>query len=461
MAVISQELGVSGISARSGQIYDDTLRELSGAEGRRIFREMRDTDAMCGACLTAVELLILGVDWSFDPADDTPVAREMADFAQSVIDDMSHSWRDAVSDIITMGTYGWSVTEVVYKRRVGPFQKDPARRSAHTDGRIGIRKLAGRDQSTLSEWKFDEGGGVQAFVQRVPDTGKTIEIPIDRMLLFRTSRERGSPEGRSLLRTAYKAWSRKDRIERIEGVGIERELAGLPVVRIPAEYLRSDASPAQVAIRQRYEKIARDLKFNEQGGLVIPSDPFPNSSGDPSSMPMVSVELLASSGTRAIDTSGSIGRYAGDIARSFLADFLLLGANKQGSFALSKSKTDLFLRAISYLLDVIRDTVQRHLLERLWQLNGLDPNLKPKLRYADPAPPDLEEFGNFLKAMAAVGMPLGADPKVEGHVRMLVGLPELDQEELQAREAERLAEERQSAEEKAEAEEAAEDMLPA
>ena len=40
-----------------------------------------------------------------------------------------------------MITYGWSWHEVVYKRRLGPKQKDPAKKSKYNDGLIGLRKI--------------------------------------------------------------------------------------------------------------------------------------------------------------------------------------------------------------------------------------------------------------------------------------------------------------------------------
>jgi hypothetical protein len=61
-------------------------------------------------------------------------------------------------------------------------------------------------------------------------------IPIEKMLLFRTTVQRNNPEGRSMLRTAYRPWRNKKRIEEIEGVGIERDLAGLPMARIPGKF---------------------------------------------------------------------------------------------------------------------------------------------------------------------------------------------------------------------------------
>ena len=52
---------------------------------------------------------------------------------------------------------------------------------------IGWRKWPTRAQESLFEWRFDDEGGVQAFVQRDQNSASTYEIPIEKSLLFMTS----------------------------------------------------------------------------------------------------------------------------------------------------------------------------------------------------------------------------------------------------------------------------------
>ena len=61
----------------------------------------------------------------------------------------------------------------------------------------------------------------------------TYTIPMSKALLFRTKSRKNNPEGRSILRNAYRSWYFKRRIQEIEGIGIERDLAGLPVMHGP------------------------------------------------------------------------------------------------------------------------------------------------------------------------------------------------------------------------------------
>ena len=207
---------------------------------------MADNHPVIGAILYAVEMLVRGVDWTVSPSDPNDQrAVDEAEFVSSCMTDMSQSWPDTLSSVLSMLTYGYCYTEVVYKRRNGPDMKDASERSKHVDGRYGWRKWPIRDQSTITRWKFDEHGGIDGAWQMdtVADTGEVF-LPIERCLLFRTSTKRNNPQGRSILRNAFVPWYFQKRIQEIEAIGIERDLAGLPVALVPP-HLLSDNATAQ------------------------------------------------------------------------------------------------------------------------------------------------------------------------------------------------------------------------
>jgi peptide/nickel transport system substrate-binding protein len=163
--------------------------------------------------------------------------------------------------MLSMLIFGFSYHEIVYKYRKGD-SKDPTKKSKHNDGRIGWRKMPIRAQETLFRWEIDIDGGIQAMVQTDPSTGGTYIIPIEKSLLFRTSSQKNNPEGRSILRNAYRPWYFKRRIEEIEAIGIERDLAGLPVAYLPPEYLSSTASPEQVSVLNAIKEIVGSEAVN-------------------------------------------------------------------------------------------------------------------------------------------------------------------------------------------------------
>lgn len=445
------ELGVSGLTQYSGFVSEEFLPQLQGVKGVKVFRAMTDNDPIIGAVLSAIGLILRAVKWDAAASEENkenPEAEELRVFALSLLDDMSHSFEDFISEAITMLSFGWAWHELVIKNRVGPDESDPTKRSRHTDGRIGIRKLAPRAQESLDRWEFDEDGGIRGMWQRPPNgmVGRgDVFLPIERGLLFRTTSRKNNPEGVSVLRNAYRPYFFAQRIEEHEAIGVERDLVGIPIVRIPLEYLAPDASDAHRAVRAKYEKIALDLGRNEQAGLVLPSDPYVDDMGKPTGLHRVGVELLGSPGSKMMDTDKIIVRHQRNIARSVLADFIMLGTDgKSGSYALSQNKSDLFMRACETYLNQIAAVLNRHMLPRIWALNGLDPEMMPKYKPGALAPVDIEQLGQFLQTAAGAGMELFPDPELDTHLREEVGLPPKS-EEAQALQDERREEDMQVA----------------
>ena len=105
-----------------------------------------------------------------------------------------------------------------------------------------------------------------------PIAGPAVLIPIERSALFRTSTRKNSPEGISVLRTAHWSYFSLRRIEIHEGIGIERELAGLPKGGVPSEYLRSDAKPAHQAAVAQMKRALMNVRNNENAAFIWPSD---------------------------------------------------------------------------------------------------------------------------------------------------------------------------------------------
>lgn len=438
-----EELGVAGVKLSNGFVYDEYLTKLIGDKGRKIYREMRDNDAIVSAILFAVEMLLRAVDWrvesdeeldkdkledaSYEGVPKTP--EEAVKWLEGCfLKDMSHTFDEFISIILSMLQYGWQYTEVVYKRRLGPDQIDSSHRSEYDDGLIGIRKLVDRSQETLDKWEVDESGGVVGMWQQPPLGGIRRFIPIDKALLFRPHPFKGSPEGRSVLRAAYRSWYFLKNLQEIEAIAIERELNGLPVVYIPNEILNGDSTDQKKATEQ-YKKMVRDIKFNEQGGVVLPSNLYQDADGKLSAQRMVTLELLNAGGTRAIDIGKTIIRYQQDIARTILADFIMLGSGDKGSFALSKDKSKMFTRALSGWLTSIATTMNRHLVPKVWALNNFDRAIMPHLVPGNIEPVDLEQLSTFIERLSRAGAPLFPDDGLENELRELGGLPEKTGEE--------------------------------
>ena len=148
------EIGSSGLVQYAGQVEEDFLRQLQGRRGSAIYREMAENHPVIGGILQSVDMLFRSVDWTVEPSDsDNQAAIDQAEFVSDCLNDMSVTWQDTVSNILSMLVYGFSYHEIVYKRRSG--YADDGTASKFNDGKIGWRKLPARAQDTVYRWKFD------------------------------------------------------------------------------------------------------------------------------------------------------------------------------------------------------------------------------------------------------------------------------------------------------------------
>ena len=298
--------------------------------------------------------------------------------------------------------------EIVYKKRNGNGTKAKCS-SKYNDNRIGWRKISGRAQTTLQRWEIDEYGSIKGMYQYT-DKG-VVFIPIEKALLFRTTTARNNPEGKSFLRGAYRPWYFKKHIEEVEGIGIERDLAGLPVVTAPAGVDLFDKNNPK-AIQTKNDA----LKLVSSNEGVVLSDGW-------------KIELLNAGGSH-MDTSGVINRYDQRIAITMLSDIVMMGGDKVGSFALAKTKESLLAAALDAQLANVVDILNEIAIPRLFALNtftGLSGF--PKFKVTSVITPNLTDLGNFIKALSGAKMPLFPDIDLENYLRRMVNFPEVNEDD--------------------------------
>ena len=407
----SKEIGRVGQRRYGGIFYEEFLSELRGRKGAEVFTEMSNNDETIGAILFAIEMLVRQASWNVEPGGSTAKDREAAEFVKSCMDDMQQTWIDTISEILSFLTYGWSFHEIVYKRRMGRT-KDNRTSSKYDDGLIGWMKLPIRSQETLYQWEYDDQDNLIGMTQMPPPDFGLITIPMNKAMLFRTRSRKDNPEGRSILRTAYRSWYFKRRIQEIEGIGIERDLAGLPVITTPEGMDIWDKDDEDMnAIRAGLEAMVKNIRRDSTEGLVLPFG--------------YTFELTSTGGSRQFDTNSIIARYDTKISQTVLADFIQLGHENVGSFALSSDKTNLFSMAICAFLDIICQTFNSQGIPALIDINGdhfAGVTDYPRLTHGDIEDVDLATMATFIKDMTSIGVII-PDESLEDYVRQLGKLP--------------------------------------
>lgn len=410
-AQLFDELGSSGLTRFGGSVYEEFVKELKLKGAPQTYKEMRENSPVISAILFAIEMSLRRVQFHFEPPDDKD--HELSDFLDSCLEDMSTSWQDTLSQILTMLQFGFSIHELVYKVRKG-LDKSPE--SKYDDGRIGWRKWLPLSQETLApgrEWIWDETGGVQGINQIAPPDYILRTLPIEKMLLFRTSVAKNNPEGRSLLRAMYIPWYYAKNFSEIEGIAMERQGCGIPVMYMGYDTVKSGTNSDVEFAKQ----VVRDVRTDEQMGVVVP---YPKMTGDGKGMLF---EIVSSTTRSSLEFDKVISRYEKRMAMSCLSEFIMLGMENVGSYALSKDSTDMFILANTAWAEIICNVIQRHAVPRLLKLNSFRYDEMPELVHSEINVPDLAALAEYVNKLVGSQV-LIPDNSLEDFLREAAHLPD-------------------------------------
>lgn len=382
----SRRVGGTGIRRGPLQtpVFEEYLYELQGQRGRNILYEMSVNSPVAGAMLHAIRSLMRRAPLIVEARGMAPRYEAAKEFA---LDNLSPIIVSRMVDAASyMLVYGFNVQEIILRR--------------DRRGRYVLDRLAPRAARSISDWVYDEEQDkVVGFVQTT-SSGTAVSVPLSRCLHFRTTRgDTETPEGVSILRAGYSSYYYTKNLASIEAIGIERDLSGLPVLRIPGEMLDPNATPDQRAALATYERLIEDIRRDASEGIIIPSDRTDDGH------PFFDVSLLAVAGNRQVNVSQTIERYEKRIAQTALAEFLFLGTGSggSGSYALSSDKTRLFALSLTALLAEIAEQVETVLLPYLWAANGMNPDLIPQVRFGAVATPSIDEVSMFVERLTRSG----------------------------------------------------------
>jgi len=391
-----REIGSTGRSQWGAEIRLSEHKTLRGMAAWRVYEQMRHDDATGTMMYLALSLPIRSVSWSCRAGGDGPQDEEAARFAWECLDSMSLSFSDVIADVCTMFEFGWSLFEMVLKRR--------------RDGRVGFKKLAFRPQLTLAGWEYAEDGDIKAMKQYTP-AGGVVTIPLARSLLFRTTRNGDNPEGVSIYRSAVRPFQFRRKLERIEGIGLYRRWAGFPHLVLPAGATRrGEVADGETSDEERAEQMLQAIYEDRMMGACTPAG-WELSLGGPE-------------GNVDKTMGDTILRKDTEMARAILAQFLLLGMRSVGTQALAETLLDTFALSVEAYLENITQEFNRYAIPYLFRYNAFPSDTAlPILTHTSPRRADLEAVGQYLSQLTNVGL-ITADADTEAFLRSLVpGMP--------------------------------------
>jgi hypothetical protein len=424
------ESGYLGLNVFAGVTQDELKKELNFPMSINTFKQM-SYHGTINSALSLFDTLISKADWKFKaPKDASPAELDQARVINEMMNDLQgQTWSDFISDALSANVYGFSVHEKVYRRRT----KESG--SKYNDGLIGWKKLPIRNQETIQRFVFSDDGndliGVRQDLTQVSDpynrftqrATNVVVLPRSKIMLFRAGKHKGDPYGKSPLRDAYLAWRFLSVIEEIEANGVAKDLAGLPVLKLPPQYLAADASPDQKAIRAYYENVMRNLQVNQQSALILPQ-----AYDQDTRQPLFSLELLSLNGSKAMDTTKIKEYYKNLILTSLFADLLTMGQTGGGSFALGQIKSSLSGSAAEAMLKKITQVINDDLIRQTYELNGWDTSRMGYMDFDNIQTEDLESFSKAIQRYASTSV-LEVDRDVLNRIRESVGIDSLPEDE--------------------------------
>ena len=390
-------IGTTGLKHMGGRIREEYLNALkSWSSEVKLYLEMRD-DPIIGAQLDAIKLPLQAATFDVQPSPGgSPNDAAAAEWLWDCMNNMDgQTWNSHVEDALESLDFGFALGELVLDKRA--------------DGRLWLRNIDPRGQESLDRWEYDEAerDKLDAFVQLDPNSGGTFTIPISKCLHFKFRGRKGNPQGKSLLRALYWPYKFARNLEDLEGIGIERDVGGMPVAKLKeGGYEDNDIVTLKAALK--------GLRKDEEVYLIEPEG--------------VDIRAYAG-GSKIYDTNVVIDRWHKIMLMRFFSQFLILGMGNVGTQALVKGSHDFFALALEAVQRYLLETWNQQLVPYLFKFNQW-PNISgyPTIVWEKPGRVDLVALVNFMNT--AIGAKLLTPTDLdEDHIRSLADLPELPDEE--------------------------------
>lgn len=407
-AVPTDELGFTGTSMfkgteakgfGSGHLGEtDYNPDLQGTKLYDEIDRMRMSDSIIKGAMQAIKLPILSAEWSFEPGDDTPDSKAIADWHTKQLENMNWSWPVVLRHILLYLDYGCMPFEVVWEIEDDATMNRPM---------VHLRKLAPRMPRTIREWVVDETGGLAGIVQQTStfDFTKNVSIDVERLLLFINDLEGANYRGQSILRAARKDYYFKDRFLRLGGIIMEKRGAGIDVGKL---------TNGNQAKKSEAERVLMSVRTHERA-FILENEDF-------------SYRVEGAGAGSVLDPLPWVQYCDLSMLRGLLAEFLALGGTESGSWALSRDKTTFFLLALNAIAEMVCENINRHLVKKWCDMNFTGLTVYPQLRYSKL---DRRDAAMVMTAIAQL-VPLGAlelDPGLKEEIRSLLELPELPEQQ--------------------------------
>lgn len=386
------EFGASGTTNYGGILtevdYNQDWAAGYGSNKWKIIDEMRLSDGQVQGTLKYCKEPLIAANWSVEPVSDEAQDVEIADFVSwNLFEGAAKPWRYMLRHFLLALDFGVMLFEKVWAYD-------------SVSGRYYCIKLAPRMPSTIFKW--NEKDGDLDTVEQVVSTKRTDPIPAAKLIHFAIDQEFDNWEGRSILRSAYKHWKMKLAFEKVSAMSYERFGMGVPWFKEGADASDED--------RTRADTILENLRAHESAGVRYPYD----------------WEFGIEFGENWKPADGQIRYHNEMISAAVMQQFVNLGTMDRGSRAVGEVMQDPYYLSLESLAEQICETLNKHLIPEIVRYNWEGVAEPPKLKCSNIRAEDFTAISAALQALAGHVTP---NFDTEQHLRQIMKLPELKEEE--------------------------------
>lgn len=422
MAVRSRFVGGSS-NPVSGGFPDDmepnaeaSILRWVGSPGRPgiASRMMRDPHVRSSVNMIANPLL--NAIWDFEPASESNLDLEVADFMRHVFFERLNFDRFVKQCVTAYCRDGFALFEITDDVESIPEPRFPN----HPGAGMGVVTTGMHYRPAWSVYKWHQSkkdpNAVKGIEQVIPgsdaqDGGLRI-IPANRVMRWSYDQEDANYWGMSVLRSAYGAFRCKRSLQILQMIKNERMAVPIPKLELP-----EDASPDDIDVA---EQILRDLKSNERGYLITPFGYKFEYAG-----------ITTGAGTPIEEAIEQCNR---DIAINIMAGFSMLGlttTGSGGSYALAQTQEGQFQISIESHSRFLMSVFNSHqdgwnILNRLVAINYGPGVASPRLVFRNLP---TKNWANVLPVVYNLGQGnmITPDDKLEDFIREVLTLPKRDE----------------------------------
>lgn len=335
-----REIGNAG----TGVFTDYEAEKIKLNRPRKItdYRDML-RDGTVEALFNILTMPILASEYDIKPADESTEAKTQADFVRNNL--LSESYKGGIETSFNLFldqsmmalVDGFQVWEKVYRLN---------------NNRYELKKLALRDSRSV-EILSDLKDGYQGIKQTQED-GSTVIIPAYKTFLFTPGKRYGQYYGRSIFTALWRNYDKKWKLEYLDSIALQNDAIKPKVLKNTGSTL---AKTDDKVTSKVLNVLSRLGKVNSMATLPANYE----------------LEVLNSEGR---DPHQSIERQNSEMARVFLANFMLLGSqgtSSTGSFALSDTQAKMFRMSLESVMNKLTAHINQYIIADLIDINFSEP----------------------------------------------------------------------------------------